>query len=76
MTDDPLGIREGEAAIELPDKFDAGIYYIGWIRTPWTQPEECPKNHYAAGHPQSRACPCLWTASATRNARRWPRRAR
>ena len=44
MTADPLGIREGEAAIELPDKFDAGIYYIGRIRTPWTLPEECPKN--------------------------------
>ena len=44
MTADPLAIRDGEAAIELPDKFDAGIYYIGRIRTPWTQPEECPKN--------------------------------
>ena len=44
MTADPLGIREGEAAIKLPDKFDAGIYYIGRICTPWTQPEECPKN--------------------------------
>ena len=35
MTADPLAIRDGEAAIELPDKFDAGIYYIGRIRTPW-----------------------------------------
>jgi tRNA-Thr(GGU) m(6)t(6)A37 methyltransferase TsaA len=37
-------IRPGETAIELPSGFDAGLYYIGRIRTPWTRREDCPKN--------------------------------
>jgi tRNA-Thr(GGU) m(6)t(6)A37 methyltransferase TsaA len=37
-------IREGEIAVTLPDKFDAGVYFIGRIRTPWTRRDECPKN--------------------------------
>jgi tRNA (Thr-GGU) A37 N-methylase len=44
MTDDTFGIRDGEIAIELPDKFDASLYFIGRIRTPWTRREDCPKN--------------------------------
>jgi tRNA-Thr(GGU) m(6)t(6)A37 methyltransferase TsaA len=37
-------IREGEIAVTLPEKFDAGVYFIGRIRTPWKQRGECPKN--------------------------------
>jgi tRNA-Thr(GGU) m(6)t(6)A37 methyltransferase TsaA len=37
-------IRPGEASIELPASFDAGLYYIGRIRTPWRRREDCPKN--------------------------------
>jgi tRNA-Thr(GGU) m(6)t(6)A37 methyltransferase TsaA len=37
-------IRPGEVAAALPKKFDAGIYFIGRIRTPWTRREDCPKN--------------------------------
>ena len=37
-------IRPGEIAVTLPDKFDAGVYFIGRIRTPWTKRDECPKN--------------------------------
>ena len=44
MADDPFGIREGEVAIDLPGQFDAGLYFIGRIRTPWTRREDCPKN--------------------------------
>ena len=44
MNDDPFGIRDGEIAIELPDHFDASLYFIGRIRTPWKTREECPKN--------------------------------
>src|SRR5690348_10874192 len=44
MADDTLGIRAGEVAIELPDGFDAGLYFIGRIRTPWSNRDECPKN--------------------------------
>ncbi len=43
MTDD-TGIRPGEIAVALPEKFDAGLYYIGRIRTPWQRREDCPKN--------------------------------
>jgi tRNA-Thr(GGU) m(6)t(6)A37 methyltransferase TsaA len=37
-------IRAGELAVELPDKFDAGVYFIGRIRTPWKTRDDCPKN--------------------------------
>jgi tRNA-Thr(GGU) m(6)t(6)A37 methyltransferase TsaA len=37
-------LREGEIAIELPARFDASLYYIGRIRTPWKRREDCPKN--------------------------------
>ena len=39
-----FGIREGEVAVPLPDHFDASLYYIGRIRTPWKRREDCPKN--------------------------------
>ncbi|MGB9364672.1 MAG: tRNA (N6-threonylcarbamoyladenosine(37)-N6)-methyltransferase TrmO [Xanthobacteraceae bacterium] len=38
------GIRPGEVAVTLPEIFDAGVYFIGRIRTPWTTRDECPKN--------------------------------
>ena len=37
-------IRDGEVAIALPRAFDAGLFYIGRIRTPWTRRDDCPKN--------------------------------
>jgi len=36
--------RPGEVAIALPEAFDAGIYFIGRIRTPFTSLAACPKN--------------------------------
>jgi tRNA-Thr(GGU) m(6)t(6)A37 methyltransferase TsaA len=44
MSDNAFGIREGEIAVELPKAFDAALYFIGQIRTPWTDREHCPKN--------------------------------
>jgi tRNA-Thr(GGU) m(6)t(6)A37 methyltransferase TsaA len=38
------GLREGETAVALPERFDASLYYIGRILTPWRKREECPKN--------------------------------
>ena len=38
------GLREGEVAVALPAHADAGLYFIGRIRTPWKRREECPKN--------------------------------
>jgi tRNA-Thr(GGU) m(6)t(6)A37 methyltransferase TsaA len=42
--DDHAGLREGEIAVELPERFDAQLYFIGRIRTPWKTRDECPKN--------------------------------
>jgi tRNA-Thr(GGU) m(6)t(6)A37 methyltransferase TsaA len=41
---DAFGIRDGEVAVELPARPDASLYYIGRIRTPWTNRDDCPKN--------------------------------
>ena len=41
---DPYGIRPGEIAAPLPERFDAQVYFVGRIRTPWTRREDCPKN--------------------------------
>jgi tRNA-Thr(GGU) m(6)t(6)A37 methyltransferase TsaA len=37
-------LRPGETAVALPATFDASLYYIGRIRTPWHRREDCPKN--------------------------------
>jgi len=37
-------IRPGEIAVALPRDFDAGVYFIGRIRTPWARRDDCPKN--------------------------------
>jgi tRNA-Thr(GGU) m(6)t(6)A37 methyltransferase TsaA len=41
---DPFGVRPGEVGVPLPENFDAGLYFIGRIRTPWTERKDCPKN--------------------------------
>jgi len=46
---DEFGIRPGEIAVELPERFDAGVYFIGTIHTPWKTRAECPKNPREAG---------------------------
>ena len=37
-------VRPGEVGIDLPDAFDAGVYFIGRIRTPFKSRSHCPKN--------------------------------
>jgi tRNA-Thr(GGU) m(6)t(6)A37 methyltransferase TsaA len=44
MQDEEFGIRAGEVAVPLPEEVDAGVYFIGRIRTPWSRREGCPKN--------------------------------
>src|SRR5215472_6102725 len=44
MNEDRYALRPGEVAVELPERFDASLYFIGRIRTPWTRREDCPKN--------------------------------
>jgi tRNA-Thr(GGU) m(6)t(6)A37 methyltransferase TsaA len=36
-------MRPGELAVPLPDRTDAGVYFIGVIHTPWTRRADCPK---------------------------------
>lgn len=36
-------VRAGESIVDLPAATDAGLYFIGRIRTPWTDPMDCPK---------------------------------
>jgi tRNA-Thr(GGU) m(6)t(6)A37 methyltransferase TsaA len=38
------GLREGEVAAALPERFDASLYFIGRIQTPWRGRDDCPKN--------------------------------
>ena len=42
--DEDFGGRPGELTVELPARFDAGLYFIGTIRTPWKSRADCPKN--------------------------------
>jgi tRNA-Thr(GGU) m(6)t(6)A37 methyltransferase TsaA len=44
VTNHPDGLREGEIAVALPARFDAALYYIGRIHTPWKRRDDCPKN--------------------------------
>jgi len=55
MTDASHGhdssIRPGEVAVPLPDSTDAGVYFIGRIRTPWAARRDCPRRGDPAGGP-------------------------
>jgi tRNA-Thr(GGU) m(6)t(6)A37 methyltransferase TsaA len=44
MNSKDFGIRDGEQAVDLPEQPDAGVYFIGRIRTPWKERKDCPKN--------------------------------
>jgi tRNA-Thr(GGU) m(6)t(6)A37 methyltransferase TsaA len=44
VTEADFGIRPGEVTVDLPAQFDAGLHFIGRLRTPWTTRAECPKN--------------------------------
>ncbi len=39
-----FGVRPGELTVDLPAQPDAGLYFIGRIRTPWRSRAECPRN--------------------------------
>src|SRR3954465_15753792 len=49
MIDNPddknaFGVWPGEVTTDLPASYDASLYFIGRIRTPWKQRKDCPKN--------------------------------
>jgi tRNA-Thr(GGU) m(6)t(6)A37 methyltransferase TsaA len=41
-------LRPGEVSIELPTRYDAGVYFIGRIRTPFKTRSECPRGTSAS----------------------------
>jgi tRNA (adenine37-N6)-methyltransferase len=42
-TADPSGIRDGEVVAPLPLRGDAELVFIGRVRTPFEQREDCPR---------------------------------
>ena len=42
-------VRRNEVAVEAPASFDAGLTFIGVIRTPWTSRLDCPRQGRADG---------------------------
>jgi tRNA-Thr(GGU) m(6)t(6)A37 methyltransferase TsaA len=44
MSADEFGTRPGEEMARLPATYDAGLHFIGRLRTPWTVRADCPKN--------------------------------
>ena len=63
--EDDNGLRPGEQAAPLPSSPDAGLFFIGVIRTPWTARAECPKR----GGPDGPVCSIIveerWRAALT-----------
>ena len=54
-------IRPGEIAVTLPEKFDAGVYFIGRIRTPWKTRARMPEERARLGrrlHHRARSALC------------------
>ena len=51
-TETESAVRPGEAPIVLPGTTDAGVYFIGTIRTPWRRRADCPKR----GSPDGPVC--------------------
>ena len=45
-------LRRNEVAVEWPNRVDAGLAFIGVIRTPWATRAECPHH----GDPDGPAC--------------------
>jgi tRNA-Thr(GGU) m(6)t(6)A37 methyltransferase TsaA len=54
QTNDDTALRPGEIAIELPEDFDAGLYFLGRIRTPWHLRKDCPHHGDAKVGPECR----------------------
>ena len=47
-------LRAGEVSVQLPAGFDAGLYFIGRIRTPWRERRECPRQGDSTAGPLCR----------------------
>jgi tRNA (adenine37-N6)-methyltransferase len=49
-----MSLRPGEIVVDLPQNFDAGLYFIGRIRTPWHLRKECPHQGDRISGPECR----------------------
>jgi tRNA-Thr(GGU) m(6)t(6)A37 methyltransferase TsaA len=49
---DAMALRPGEIAIDLPNHLDAGLYFIGRVRTPWRSRQDCPRQGDRAAGPE------------------------
>jgi tRNA-Thr(GGU) m(6)t(6)A37 methyltransferase TsaA len=69
MTDEPdhadTKLRQGEVAVALPPRTDAGVYFIGIIHTPWKIRGECPKRGSLDGPVCSIEIDELWRQGLT-----------
>jgi tRNA-Thr(GGU) m(6)t(6)A37 methyltransferase TsaA len=65
VSDPDTELRPGEAAVVLPPRPDAGVYFIGIIHTPWRTRRECPRR----GTPDGPSCSIVvderWRAALT-----------
>ncbi len=59
-------LREGEVAVQLPPQFDAALYFIGRIHTPWKRREDCPKNPRETDVPCTIVLDSRWTSALHR----------
>jgi tRNA-Thr(GGU) m(6)t(6)A37 methyltransferase TsaA len=62
---DDSDLRPGEIAVALPPAMDAGVYFIGRIRTPWRSRQDCPKRGSADGPVCSIVVDEHWRAALT-----------
>ena len=61
-------VRPGEVAVALPLQPDAGVFFIGTIRTPWRSRAECPKR----GSPDGPVCSIVVDERWRLRSRVWP----
>lgn len=60
---EPTDIRPGEVTVETPATFDAGLWFIGRIATPWRDRGACPRRGDADAGPLCRITVFApWTA--------------
>lgn len=54
MSSQTADLRDGEVTGALPSHFDASLYFIGRIRTPWQERSACPRKGDSVSGPVCR----------------------
>ncbi|MBN8875621.1 MAG: hypothetical protein J0H67_22525, partial [Rhodospirillales bacterium] len=63
--EDRFGLRTGEQTVVPPPPTDAGLVFIGRIRTPWTTRSACPKRGSLDGPVCTLVLDPLWVPALT-----------